>query len=112
MVTSLAALLPPSRSAFPRFSGNHETRMGFFSDNGYQDRLIARVKRVGAQCSGEAGINTICSYKGLVFLLSSLSQMRGHEANLYGGSELWLRYMKVHCALEHCLLVLQPWRSP
>jgi len=55
--------------SFPYFAsiGNHDVAQW---DN-YQRNLLERVKRIdGADCIGDYGINSSCTYKGLFFILS------------------------------------------
>jgi len=55
-------------SNFPYFGsvGNHDSSWS----SSYAPVLAARAQRVGAQCSGKYGQNSVCIYKGLVMLLS------------------------------------------
>jgi hypothetical protein len=59
---------------FPYFSliGNHDC-VSWAGKNGYQQLIYDRLNRIGADvtCFGEVGINMVCSYKGVTFVLSS-----------------------------------------
>ena len=60
---------------FPYFGtvGNHDILKWSGSD-GYQQKFIDRLNRVpGATCTGDYGVNSICSYQGLTFLLSGIN---------------------------------------
>jgi len=57
---------------FPYFAsiGNHDED-AWGGSNGYQSKIYDRMRRVNVTtCSGEVGVNEVCSYKGLVFVLS------------------------------------------
>ncbi len=58
-------------SDYPYFGsmGNHDDA-AWIEPNGYQDLLEAQATRAGAVCSGNYGINSICTYRGLEFILS------------------------------------------
>jgi len=66
-------------SNFPYFGslGNHDT--GWSSS--YAPLLAARAQRVGAQCSGKYGQNSVCIYKGLVMLLSGGGEVGSESGN-------------------------------
>jgi hypothetical protein len=70
---------------FPYFAsvGNHDTG-SFYGAGGYQDKLEARLARVPeASCSGDLGVKSACTYKGLFFVLSGIgTTASGHEAYL------------------------------
>lgn len=57
--------------SFPVFGviGNHDTDAW----SGYQDKLEARLAKIpGASCSGDLGVKSACTYRGLHFVLSGL----------------------------------------
>jgi hypothetical protein len=59
---------------FPYFVsiGNHDVSR-FFSPGGYQHKLETRLKRIEeARCSGELGVRSACTFRGLFFILSGL----------------------------------------
>jgi len=59
---------------FPYFAsvGNHDTDR-FYDANGYQTKLKNRLKKItGAQCVGDLGVQSACTYKGLFFILSGV----------------------------------------
>ena len=56
---------------FPYFAsiGNHDV----LAWDGYHRKLQERLARIsGAQCTGDLGVNSFCTYKGLFFLLSGV----------------------------------------
>ena len=58
---------------FPVFVsvGNHDDR--WYGPNGYQDRLQARLGRIpDATCSGDLGVQSACTFRGLFFILSGV----------------------------------------
>ena len=59
---------------FPYFAsiGNHD-RKAWDGRRGYQAKLRARLARIeGARCSGDLGVRSACSYRGLFFILSGI----------------------------------------
>jgi 3',5'-cyclic AMP phosphodiesterase CpdA len=70
---------------FPYFAsiGNHDTD-AWSGTNGYRAKLQARLNRIpDAQCSGDLGVKSTCTYKGLFFILSGVGTTgSGHEAYL------------------------------
>lgn len=57
---------------FPVFAsvGNHDERR-WYGPNGYQQKLQARLDRIGdATCSGDLGVQSACTFRGLFFILS------------------------------------------
>jgi len=59
---------------FPYFAsiGNHDTKT-WSGPRGYQARLRARLARIaGATCSGDLGVRSACTYRGLFFILSGI----------------------------------------
>ena len=57
---------------FPYFAsvGNHDNSL-WYGVNGYQTKLQARLNRItGASCSGDLGVRSACTYRGLFFVLS------------------------------------------
>jgi hypothetical protein len=59
---------------FPYFAsiGNHD-RKAWGGPRGYQAKLRARLARIeGARCSGDLGVRSACSYRGLFFILSGI----------------------------------------
>ena len=57
---------------FPYFAsiGNHDLRE-FFAPDGYQDRLEARMNRLGIPWKGELGFRSSFSYQGLFIILAA-----------------------------------------
>eukprot|EP01122_Echinamoeba_exundans_P008918 TRINITY_DN303_c0_g2_i1.p1 TRINITY_DN303_c0_g2~~TRINITY_DN303_c0_g2_i1.p1 ORF type:complete len:694 (-),score=39.64 TRINITY_DN303_c0_g2_i1:347-2428(-) len=59
---------------FPYFQGigNHDC-LRWSTAGGYQERIWKRMQRIKANvtCLGEVGTNMVCSYKGLVFVMTS-----------------------------------------
>ena len=79
------AILGPD---FPYFAsvGNHDCSGSLGCDGpgrwpGYQAKLQERLARIdGAKCTGDLGVKSACSYKGLFFILSGAGTMdTGHE---------------------------------
>ena len=75
-------------SDFPYFAsiGNHDCVGGPVCSGpggwlGFQAKLLARLSNVdGATCTGDLGVKSACSYKGLFFILSGVgTQGTGHE---------------------------------
>ena len=59
---------------FPYFAsiGNHDT-VTWYGPRGYQVKLRARLDRIaGATCSGDLGVKSACTYRGLFFILSGI----------------------------------------
>ncbi len=59
---------------FPYFAsiGNHDTSKWSVS-NGYQQQMRNRLSRIpGANCTGDLGIMSTCTYNGLFFILSGI----------------------------------------
>ncbi len=59
---------------FPYFAsiGNHDRR-AWRGPRGFQAKLRARLARIeGARCSGDLGVRSACSYRGLFFILSGI----------------------------------------
>ena len=43
---------------------------------GYQSKLESRLNRIeGASCTGDLGVNSVCTYKGIFFLLSGIGTL-------------------------------------
>ncbi len=63
---------------FPYFAsiGNHDV----VAWENYQRKLQARLARIsGARCTGDLGVNSFCTYKGLFFVLSGVGTLgSGH----------------------------------
>ena len=60
--------------AFPYFAsvGNHDVAAWV----GYQSKLQSRLNQIeGAGCTGDLGVNSACSYKGIFFLLSGIGTL-------------------------------------
>ena len=60
---------------FPYFAsiGNHDVR----SWDGYQTKLQERLARIsGANCAGDLGVNSFCTYQGLFFVLSGIDTIK------------------------------------
>ncbi|MDX1575713.1 MAG: metallophosphoesterase [Kiloniellales bacterium] len=59
---------------FPYFVsiGNHDVSR-FFSPDGYQHKLRTRLRRIeDARCSGNLGMQSACTFRGLFFILSGI----------------------------------------
>lgn len=59
---------------FPYFAsiGNHDTKEW----EGYQQKLQTRLEKItGADCEGELGVKSACSYNGIFFILSGVGTM-------------------------------------
>ncbi len=80
---------------FPYFAsvGNHDIEKEMWPI--YQQKLQERLNRVaGASCSGDLGVNSACTYKGLFFILSGVGTLGSdHEAfirnELANDTSLW-----------------------
>ncbi len=62
---------------FPYFAsvGNHD-RKAWKGPRGYQAKLRARLARIeGARCSGDLGMRSACTYRGLFFILSGIGSV-------------------------------------
>jgi len=62
---------------FPYFAsiGNHDVK-AWHGANGYQAKLRARLARIeGAQCNGDLGLRSACTYRGLFFILSGIGTL-------------------------------------
>eukprot|EP00002_Diphylleia_rotans_P039792 TRINITY_DN9320_c0_g1_i1.p1 TRINITY_DN9320_c0_g1~~TRINITY_DN9320_c0_g1_i1.p1 ORF type:complete len:238 (-),score=32.42 TRINITY_DN9320_c0_g1_i1:217-930(-) len=63
---------------YPYFAviGNHDLRQW----PEYSEKVVSRFSRInGLSCEGELGVQTVCSYKGLLFVLSGIGTLRrGH----------------------------------
>jgi hypothetical protein len=70
---------------FPYFVaiGNHDVP-DWSTAGGYREVLLARLARTrGASCEGEYGVNALCRFRGLTFVVSGIgTQGDGHEAFL------------------------------
>jgi uncharacterized repeat protein (TIGR02543 family) len=57
---------------FPYFAsvGNHDTA-AFYTSGGYQDRLAARMNRLGIPWEGDLGVQSSFSYQGVFFVLTA-----------------------------------------
>lgn len=81
---NITSILGPD---FPYFAsvGNHDTG-SFYGSGGYQAKLAARLARLpagDASCSGDLGVKSACTYKGLFFVLSGVGTLgSGHETYL------------------------------
>ncbi len=66
-------------SGFPYFAsiGNHDV----VALDGYQQKLNERLTKItGANCSGDLGVKSSCTYQGLFFILSGAGTMgSGHD---------------------------------
>jgi len=74
---------------FPYFSsvGNHDVP-AWSGSSGYQKKIIDRIARVSdASCSGDIGVKSSCTYKGLFFILSGIGTL-GSDHESYIASEL------------------------
>jgi hypothetical protein len=59
---------------FPYFAsvGNHDSH-AWYGPNGYQEKLQSRLNRVTeAICSGDLGVRSACTYRGVFFILSGV----------------------------------------
>ncbi len=77
---------------FPYFAsiGNHD-RKAWGGPRGYQAKLRARLARIeGARCSGNLGVRSACSYRGLFFILSGI----GTEPRKYRDEPRHVAYIK------------------
>jgi len=81
---------------YPYFAsiGNHDVA-AWGGKTGYQQRIYDRLVRLNVTtCRGEIGVNTVCTYKGLAFVLSGAGTKGSNHARFieesfgqYGG--LW-----------------------
>lgn len=56
-------------------AGNHDAKKWFVKD-GYRDVLTKRAKRIkGMNCTGDHGVNSVCIYKGMMFILSGVGSI-------------------------------------
>ena len=65
---------------FPYFAsiGNHDV----IAWDGYQKKLQERLTRISeAQCTGDLGVNSYCTYKGLFFVLSGVGTIDSGRAS-------------------------------
>ena len=70
---------------FPYFAsvGNHDTS-AWSGSGGYQAKLQARLDRIpDASCSGELGVKSACTYKGLFFILSGVGTVSTSGTTAY-----------------------------
>ncbi len=70
---------------FPYFAsvGNHDTD-AWSGSNGYQSKLVARLNRLppgDVSCSGDLGVQSACTYKGLFFILSGVGTILKNADN-------------------------------
>ena len=68
---------------FPYFAspGNHDTG-SWSGSSGYQAKLIARLGKIPeASCTGDYGVQSACTYKGLFFILSGAGTIPNNEDN-------------------------------
>jgi predicted phosphodiesterase len=69
---------------FPYFVavGNHDVP-AWAGPGGYQELLqqrLERIRRRGADCTGDLGVNSVCRFRGLTFVLSGVGTYgEGHE---------------------------------
>ncbi len=69
--------------SFPYFVsvGNHDED-DWYGDRGYQEKLRARLSKItGVKCSGDIGVMSACSYKGLFFILSGVGTIPKKSRN-------------------------------
>jgi hypothetical protein len=74
---------------FPYFAsvGNHD-ESAWYGDGGYQSKLTQRLARVpDASCTGELGVNSSCTFRGLFFILSGVGTL-GSDHESYIRDEL------------------------
>jgi len=61
-------------ASYPFFAavGNHDDP-NYYSENGYQQFALKRLKGVGGDlhCLGDLGVKTVCTWKGLTFVLAA-----------------------------------------
>ena len=72
-------------SDYPYFAsvGNHDTG-DWSGSGGYQAKLQARLDRIpDASCSGELGVKSACTYKGLFFILSGVGTVSTSGTEAY-----------------------------
>jgi len=79
---------------YPYFAsiGNHDVD-AWTGANGYQQKIYDRLHRLNiTTCNGEVGVNTVCSYKGIMFVLSGVGTRGDRHARFveesfgqYGG---------------------------
>ena len=65
---------------FPYFAsiGNHD----LLAWDGYQKKLEERLARIsGARCTGDLGVNSFCTYRGLFFVLSGVGTIDSGRAS-------------------------------
>ncbi|KAJ3333727.1 hypothetical protein HDU76_004539 [Blyttiomyces sp. JEL0837] len=56
--------------------GNHDVLKWYNGGSGYRDRLEARLKKMkDADCYGEYGVNMVCTWRGMVFVLSGVGTL-------------------------------------
>ena len=70
---------------YPYFAsvGNHDTS-AWSGSNGYQAKLQARLDRIPeASCSGELGVKSSCTHKGLFFILSGVGTVSTSGTEAY-----------------------------
>ena len=68
---------------FPVFAspGNHDTD-SWGGSNGYQAKLMTRLSKIPeASCTGELGVQSACTYRGLFFILSGAGTIPNDEDN-------------------------------
>ena len=74
---------------FPYFAsvGNHDESV-WSGDGGYQSKLTGRLARIPeASCSGELGVKSSCTFRGLFFILSGAGTL-GSDHETYIRDEL------------------------
>jgi hypothetical protein len=64
--------------------GNHDLPRWSDANTGYQARIVARAQRIsGLLCSGDLGVNSSCTFRGLHLLLSGVGTLgSGHATYL------------------------------
>lgn len=68
---------------FPLFAsvGNHDIEEDkWAAPGGYQQKLLERLARTNAQCTGDYGVNAVCNYRGLFFVLSGVGTLGDNHA--------------------------------
>jgi hypothetical protein len=67
---------------FPYFAsvGNHDV----VAWEGYQSKLLSRLNRIeGAICTGDLGVNSACTYKGIYFVLSGIGTIGSNHIECF-----------------------------
>ena len=95
-------------SDFPYFAsvGNNDVRRWYGAD-GYQDKLRARLERVPeATCTGDLGVRSACTFRGLFFILSGI----GTEPNEPDNAE-HVAYIRKQLAQSNAIWKICSWHK-